>query len=170
MGMTPDQYFEAFVDPNRWDCHQMPGDIRRAFNAAVSTSHLADHYFTYHKRHNPEKVVSFDRVGQFVEHLVTQTNGSFRDIRSISNAYKHLYNSNGPSARFETINSCGSIERLQLHENNEIDEMEEEYVEGQDEESRLAVMFKRKDGTQSEFLSELDIVVDYLRDLIYDDA
>lgn len=170
MGMTPEQYLEAFVEPNRWDCHETPGDIRRAFNAAVSASHLADHYFTFYKRHNPEKVLPFDTLGRFVQYLVAQTNGSFRDIRSISNAYKHLYNSDGPSARFETINSCGSIERLELFENEGIEGMEEDFVEKEGEESRLAVVFMRKDGTRGEFLLKLDVVVDYLRDLTYDDA
>jgi hypothetical protein len=44
MGMTPYSFFEAFVEGNALDCHEDPGDVRRAFNAAVSASHVADQY------------------------------------------------------------------------------------------------------------------------------
>jgi len=90
MGMTPQQFFESFVEPNRWDYHETPGDIRRAFNAAVSASHLADHYFTYYKKYDSEKVKLHENIGKFVEFLSIETEGAFRDIRSMSNAYKHL--------------------------------------------------------------------------------
>lgn len=170
MGMTPAQYFEAFVDPNRWDCHESPGDIRRAFNAAVSASHLADHYFAYGKRHHPRKVESFDNIGKFVEYLCNETNGAFRDIRSVSNAYKHLYTSEGPTAKYESINSCGSIESLELSNSEDLLGMEEEYLKPRTEEARLSVIIKRKDGTQAEFLPLLDLVVNYFGDLINADA
>lgn len=91
--MTPDQFFEAFVRGNYEDCQQYPGCVRRAFNAAVSASHLADHYFTYWNKHDQSKVRGFKAIGEFVEDLSTNTDGCFRDIRSISNAYKHLYTS-----------------------------------------------------------------------------
>ncbi len=169
MGMTPEQYFEAFVDPNRLDCHEMPGDIRRAFNAAVSASHLADQYFEFNKRHNPERIVSYSKRSDFIAFLVDQTDGKFQDIRSMSNAYKHLYNANGPSAKYETINSCGSIERLEMQD-DDLAEIEEAYFEDREPESRATVVFKRKDGTKGEFLPILDAVVDYLRNLVDESA
>lgn len=170
MGMTPEQYFDAFVEPNYWDCLDMPADIRRAFNAAVSASHLADHYLIFHKRCSPEAVSSFSGIGEFVEFLAAETNGAFRDIRSTSNAYKHLYITEGPSARYESINSCGSIERLELPGDESFREIEEGYIELENQESRLAVVFKRRDGTNGEFLPSLEIVVKCFRGLIYPNA
>lgn len=170
MGMTPEQYFEAFVDPNRSDCHETPGDIRRAFNAAVSASHFADHYYTYYQKYDRERVKSYENIGKFVEFLSTETGGAFRDIRSMSNAYKHLYNTKGPSAKYESINSCGSIERLEIHGNDEIEEIEEGYLETENQESRLAVVFRRKDGTKDEFLPALETVLNYFEGLLYKHA
>jgi len=50
MGMTPVQLFESFFEGNLLDCHDVPGDIRRVFNATVAVSHFADQYFKYNKR------------------------------------------------------------------------------------------------------------------------
>ena len=69
MGMTPSEYFESFVEGNRFDCHSDPGCIRRAFNAAVAASHLADHFFTFNSRHKPQSITSFSSIGPLVEHL-----------------------------------------------------------------------------------------------------
>ena len=169
MGMTPDQFFEAFVEQNRWDCHENPGDIRRAFNAAVSASHLADHYFTFNKRHNPALVNQFKTIGAFIEHLSSKTNGGFRDIRSISNAYKHLYTDTG--AQYEThssVNSSGSIDAIKLLDDH-IDGMKEEFIEKTgDETVGLSVVFTRKDGSRVQFLPVLDSVVDYFTSIVFE--
>jgi len=61
--MTPDAYFEAFVQDNYSDYVENPGSVRRAFNAAVSASHLADHYFEYYKKNDPERVKDFQSLG-----------------------------------------------------------------------------------------------------------
>jgi len=111
MGMTPEEFLKAFVLGNYEDCLQYTGCVRRAFNAAVSASHLADHYFTYYKKHDQSKVKSFNKIGDFVEYLSNNTKGCFRDIRSISNAYKHLYTSKDPEkAVYSTISSTLAIE------------------------------------------------------------
>src|SRR5690554_6260173 len=128
MGMSPSQYFAAFVEPNSSDYRQYPGDIRLAFNAAISTSHFADHYFNFSKKHEPHRVAGFKTMGDFVEFLASETNGAFRDIRSMANAYKHLYNSDGPSAKYECINSCGSIEMLRIDGGDEIVELDDGVV------------------------------------------
>jgi hypothetical protein len=44
MGLTPVQFLESFVEGNAWDYKENPGCIRRAFNASVTASHLADLY------------------------------------------------------------------------------------------------------------------------------
>jgi hypothetical protein len=166
MGMTPEQYFEAFVEPNQWDCNDMPGDIRRAFNAAVSAAHLADHYFNFHRKHQTGEVQSFSGMGEFVEYLSKQTGGAFRDVRSISNAYKHLYNTEGPSAKYESINSCGSVCYVEIGGDDNLEDLEEHWVTEGDN-SRLAVVFTRKDGTKGEYLTALNVVISCLRELVY---
>ena len=170
MGMTPDQFFEAFVRGNYEDCQQYPGCVRRAFNAAVSASHLADHYFAYWQRHDQLKVKGFKAIGEFVEDLSTNTDGCFRDIRSISNAYKHLYTSIDPKkAVHSSISSTGAIESISLaDEDAGVKVLEEEWVgdeTGNNYESK--VVYTRKDGQQIEFFSTLDTVIKYWEMNIY---
>ncbi|QKK01305.1 MAG: hypothetical protein HND55_00780 [Pseudomonadota bacterium] len=170
MGMTPEQFLEAFVDQNRLDCHERPGDVRRGFNAAVSCSHLADHYFAYNKRHCPRKVAEFQTIGDIVEYLSEQTDGAFQDIRSVSNAYKHLYTGTGPFSRYSTVDSCGAIEGLTFTSDDQISEIHEEYLAEGKENSRSAVVVKRNDGSQFELLPALDKTVQVFFDLVYADA
>jgi hypothetical protein len=162
MGMNPDRFLEAFVQGNLWDCQDNPGDLRRAFNAAVSASHLADIFYEYNKRHEPGTVAPFARLGDFVEHLAKATSGDFRDLRSISNAYKHLYTA--PHLRVHsTVLSGGALERVRIEGNDvEVDELESDYEEkGGDEAGRVFVRFKRKDGSTAEFLPVLESFLDY---------
>lgn len=162
MGMNPDRFLEVFVQGNLWDCHDDPGDLRRAFNAAVSASHLADVYYEYNRRHDPAAVASFPRLRDFVEHLAMATSGDFRDLRSISNAYKHLYTA--PHRRVHsTVLSGGALERVRIEaEDVEVDELESDY-EGKsgDQAGRMFVRFKRKDGSTGEFLPVLQSFFDY---------
>ncbi|WP_111498113.1 hypothetical protein [Marinobacter bohaiensis] len=168
--MTPEQFLEAFVDQNRLDCHERPGDVRRGFNAAVSCSHLADHYLAYNKRHCPEKVVAFDTIGDLVNYLSEETEGAFRDIRSVSNAYKHLYTEVGPFSRHSTVNSCGAIEGGTFSSEDQIIEIHEEYLSEDKESVRSAVIIKRKDGSRFELLPALDKTVERFYDLVFADA
>jgi len=169
MGMTPNNFFEAFVEGNALDCHDEWGDVRRAFNAAISASHFADHYFQYCKRHKPAMVSGFQNIGDFVEHLCNETNGAFRDIRSIANAYKHLYtNPQGGDNAYSSVNSAGSISEVEFPEDEEIAMIEEDYETQKSKDSgRIRVVFKRKDGTKSEFLPVLDRVIDHFRTMLY---
>lgn len=164
MGMTPYQFFEAFVEPNFEDCFQHPGCVRRAFNAAVSASHLADHYFTYFESHDPSKIKGFKSLGKFVECLSHETDGCFRDIRSISNAYKHLYTSKDPKkAVHSSVSSTLAIESIELtDEDAEIKKIEEECPQAKTDNSLSSeVMYTKKDGEKLNFLSTLDKVVKY---------
>jgi len=115
MGMTPMQFFESFVKGNNDDCHENPGCVRRAFNASVAASHLADHYFTYNKNHEPALVSKFAALGNYVDHLSRQTGGAFRDIRSIANAYKHLYTDIDPKKiTYNSVSSPAAIESIEM--------------------------------------------------------
>lgn len=164
MGMTPYQFFESFVEGNYYDFLEHPGCVRRAFNAAVSASHLADHYFTYFEVHDPSQICGFKKIGDFVEHLIEQTNGSFRDIRSISNAYKHLYTSRDPKkAVYSSVSSTLAIESIELADKDtEVTKIKAEWFrDPKDDASRSKVVFTRKDGKQLEFLPTLDKVIKY---------
>lgn len=161
--MTPAEFFESFVEGNRFDCHNDPGCIRRAFNAAISASHLADQFFSFNKRHDPLLVSAFPNIGSYVEHLVLRTGGAFRDIRSIANAYKHLYtDSTSPLGAYSSVDSSGSIQSIDLSADQEFSGVHEDY--GRDQRS---VVFARKDGTTLEFIPVLDVVVDHWRIEIY---
>ena len=164
MGMTPEQFFEAFVRGNYEDCQQHPGCVRRAFNAAVSASHLADHHLAYYELHDPPRTKSFKSIGDYVEHLSRKTGGCFRDIRSISNAYKHLYTSRDPKkAVHSSVSSAGAIESITLeNEDEEVTEMEEKWErDPKDNSFKSKVIFTKKDGQQGEFLPTLEAVIQY---------
>jgi len=166
MGMSPSDYFESFVEGNLEDCHDNPGCVRRAFNAAVAASHLADHYFAFNSRHKPQVVAAYPTIGAFVAYLESQTGGAFRDIRSIANAYKHLYTDTDPRrAAQSNVNSSGSLDSIDLASDPELIHISEEYGTDQS-----AVVFRRKDGSSSELLPILDKFVDYWRKSIYDGA
>lgn len=170
MGMTPQQFLESFVDPNLCDCESQPGDVRRAFNAAVSASHLADHYFKYHHRHNPHVVQGFSDLGSFIANLDLATGGAFKDIRSIANAYKHLYTGDGRLAKFSSVDSCGSIECIEFESDCGLSIIQEELIEFGEGPAPSRVMFSRKDGSRGEYLPTLRTAVEHLRDLVYKNA
>jgi hypothetical protein len=69
MGMTSEQFLESFVEWNRADCSDRPGDTRRGFNANVFGSHLADHGFFHAKRCQPDFFAQFHTRGEF-SHLL----------------------------------------------------------------------------------------------------
>ncbi len=169
MGMTPDEFFWAFVLGNYKDYRDYPGSVRRAFNVAVSASHLADHYFTYSKKHNPSVVSDYEKIGDFIEHLINETDGLFRDIRSVSNVYKHLYtDSSSRSSIHSSISSTGAIEEMNISgEDVEIKMLEEHwYPETEDDRFKSKVVYTRKDGQTIEFLSVIERVIDYWNKLI----
>lgn len=169
LGMTPEEYFESFVLGNYEDCQQNTGCVRHAFNAAISASHLADHYFTYNQKYDPTKVRSFKKIGDFIEHLSNKTTGCFRDIRSISNVYKHLYESNNPKeAVYSSISSTGAIEFISFDDKNaEVQKIEEQNAQQSKFNSfKSKVVYTRKDGQQIDFLPTIDKVIKFWETLL----
>jgi hypothetical protein len=166
MKMTPDDFFVLFVEGNSEDYFLNSGCIRQAFNAAVSASQLADHYYKYNKKHNPAKVNSFNRIGDFVEYVSLNTNGCFRDIRSIANAYKHLYTLDDPKmAIYTTIGSPGAFESISfLDKKAKIKEIKEELTEDL---TTSKVVFTRIDGQKIDFPNTLETVIDFWKVLLY---
>ena len=115
MSLIPSDYFLAFVLENLDDCKESPWCLRRAFNASVSAAHMADHYFAYNARNNPRQVAAWKSAEAFVKHVVKETNGAFADIRSISNAYKHLYESPKRGGQHHwTVASGGSVASVEF--------------------------------------------------------
>jgi hypothetical protein len=164
MGMTPMEYYDAFVLANYYDCIDNPGCVRRAFNAAVSSSHLADHYWTYWKKNDPSKISAFNTIGDFVQDLSHNTGGCFRDIRSIANAYKHLYTSTNPKkSAFSSIASTGAIESIIFNDESlEVNDIEESFSrESGGTEIKSKVVYTCKDGQQKYFMNSLEIFINY---------
>lgn len=170
MGMQPEQYFESFVEGNFEDFRENPSCIRKAFNAAVSASHLADNFFEFNKRHNPDLVSQFDALGDFVKYLNKETNDAFKDIRGIANAYKHLYADTKKHFKAHaTVLSGGAIESITFEgpDAELIKIMDEFENETSTQEMRAFVQFTRKDGTKAEMLPVLKCVVDFWFNFIY---
>lgn len=162
MGMTPDRYLYSLVEGNLEDYRAQPGNLRRAFNAVVAVSHLADTYFAYQSRHNPSSVSSFQNFGSFLEHLNEDTEGAFRDVRSIANVYKHLYTAPEYLAH-ATVLSGGALVEVRVDgDGSEIAELDADYEDGQDGSyGREFVRFTRKDGSEEELLPTLEKVLKY---------
>jgi hypothetical protein len=159
MGMTPSDFFESFVEGNYDDCLENPGCVRRAFNAAVAASQMADNYFTFHSRHNPASIAAFPTIGQFVKHISQKTCGAFQDIRSIANAYKHLYTDTNCHS---SVDSSGAIASIELQDDSDFPKVEEDC-----EADTSKVVFTRRDASKLEFLPALDRVVSYWREVIH---
>lgn len=160
ISMTPDQYFDSFVLGNYNDFIERPNCIRRGFNAAIAASHMADHYFEYYKRNDPAKVSKFNTIGDYVNYVSRKTFGHFNDIRSIANAYKHLYTRKNIQS---TIDSAGRIELLQVK-----GEDVSEVALGHTEVTKpMSVVFTRKTGKQFELLPVLKSVVDFWQKELY---
>lgn len=155
--MTPQLYYEAFAMGNYEDFKANPNNIRCAFNAAISASHLADHYFTYYKKNESQRVKVYNKIGDYVEHISSKTKGYFRDIRSIANAYKHLYTGeNKQFADYSSISSAGTIETVQIVD-KEIKEISE--IPLSDKSNGLNVVYTKKSNEQVVFTVALEYVM-----------
>lgn len=164
MGMKPEDFFEAFVRGNYEDFRQHPGCLRRAFNAAVSASHLADHLYEYSKVHEPAKMAQFRGIPDYVDQLAESTGSCFRNIRSIANAYKHLYTAKArDKGVHSSVSSAGVIESIRWDdENAELREAKPDgFKDSKDGDLKEKVVFTTKDGIQLDFLPELEAVIKY---------
>lgn len=164
MSMTPEDYYEAFTLGNHEDFKENSGCVRRAFNAAIAASHLADHYFSYYKKQDPCRVSMYKKVGDYVKHISNKTNGCFRDIRSIANAYKHLYTGNKKShANNSSISSAGTIETVQFIDK----EIEQVSYDPTQKNTSEYVVYTKKSGEQLKFMPALEAVIDFWQGELY---
>jgi len=166
MGMTPDEFLDTFVDGNLSDYQKEPGDIRRAFNAALSAAHAADNIFNYGRRHNAVLVEGFGGIGEFVDYLSNLSDGAFLDIWSIANAHKHLYTSRVKA----TVGSGGALYSVTFEDDPNMATVELDRPGAGSANGHSCVMFTRKDGTRIAFLPVLERAVQCLRQAVYDCA
>lgn len=154
--MTPDMFFSAFVEGNAEDYFSEPSSVRKAFNVSIAASHMADQYFEYYKRHKPEVLADLGTFGDFIQFISNKTDGAFRDIRSISNVYKHLYSdSNKRRDQYSVIDSNGAIDTITLTEDDR--ELESIYCDYQNS----TVCFTRKSSDVINFGPQIKRVVDF---------
>lgn len=163
--MTPEDFYEAFMigNYNEYNCDS--SSVMKAFNSAVAASHLADCYYNYHKANNPEQIQEYPNLSDFIEFINNKTNYYFKDIRSISNAYKHLYTGlREDYARHSSISSSGTIETI-VFENEEIKQLEEGFSKNIEPETK--VVYTRKNGEQVNFLHAIEQVKEFWDNLFY---
>ncbi len=156
--MTPEEYYEAFALGNFYDFIADQSSVMRAFNAAVAASHLADCYYNFYKKNNPERVSSCTKLEYFLDYISINTNNYFRDINSIANAYKHLYPRDKKHPEFSTISSAGTIESIILI-NEEVKQVYEESVGKKVTE--YIVCYTRKTGEQIQFKQAIETVINF---------
>ena len=162
--MTPDEFLTTFVEGNYEDFAEKPESIRRAFNAVVAASHMADHYFEYTKRHEPAKVDKYKKLDDYIQYLFQSAGENFRDIRSIANAYKHLYIKSHWS-----ISSAGSIDCVQFKSKTcSVEAVEQDWGSSPEIESTTTkVIYRRRNGTQGDLLQALTQARDFWLNELY---
>jgi hypothetical protein len=162
--MTPYEFYEAFAIGNYNEFIEEPSSVMRAFNSAVAASHLADCFFNYNKVHNPELIQDFQNLSEFIQFINEKTNNYFKDIRSISNAYKHLYTGlREEYARHSSISSAGTIEAI-VFEDEEIKQLSEELKD--ENKSEIMVIYTRKTGKQIHFITAIKTVIEFWETMI----
>jgi hypothetical protein len=107
--MTPWEYYDEFVNPNFHDFENARGDLRMAFNAAVSAFQLGDHFYRYFRRNDPRIVERWKdtrALHQYLRHIEP----AFGTVQSVATAYKHLYLA---AAHYDT-SSPGAVRAVTL--------------------------------------------------------
>jgi hypothetical protein len=156
MGMTPDKFFQGFVEMDHDDWREEPSDIRRAFHAAVSASHLADHYYRYHARRDEAFAGRYRTLGDFRKALA-QRAPLFKVIQDMANAYKHLY-----TYATCSIASGGSIESMQSSGGT----IEQDWPDAPADVTG-GVIIRRRDKSVVRFNEAIDAVIQMWRSVMY---
>ena len=163
--MTPENFHIAFMIGNYNEFICDSSSVMKSFNSAVAASHLADCYYNYYKANNPELIQEYPNLSDFIEFINNKTDYYFRDIRSISNAYKHLYTGTKKEyARYSSISSSGTIETI-VFENEEIRQLEEDFSKNREPE--MKVVYTRKSGEQINFINAIEQVKKFWDNLFY---
>jgi len=163
--MTPEEYYEAFALGNYNDFIENRSSVMKAFNSSVAASHLADCYYNYNKINNSGLVNKYNSLTDFIKFINQETNNYFKDIRSISNAYKHLYTGlNKDLANYSSISSAGTIEAI-VFQDEEINQISEEPLN--ENSPDLIVVYTIKTGDTIQFEKAIKAVIDFWENMIY---
>lgn len=171
MKMTPEDFLTSIVEPNVNDFAADPGSITKCFNAALAASHMADIWFEYNKRHAPDllklRLGARVAIGSVVELVSAKTAGRFREVRSIANAYKHLYtDSTTRHGEHACIDSCGAIESVVLKDGH-LEHLYDESGEAGAVGNEPRVVFTRRDGTRRDALEAVRVVSAFWHDFLF---
>lgn len=157
--MTPDEFFEGFVLEDHGDWKNEPHSIRKAFHSAVSAFHLADHYFRYYKRRNQNFSTKYSTLDSYQNALKHRT-PSFKVIRDMATAYKHLYPEGNCS-----ILSGGSIEWI-TYGNQKIVQA---FLDSDGHEHIDGIVIRRKDSSVVDFTAAIEDVIEMWRKIMEGD-
>jgi Fe-S-cluster formation regulator IscX/YfhJ len=115
-------------------------------------------------------VSGFNTIGEYVNYASEKTVGAFRDVRSIANAYKHLYTDIDPKkTNYNTISSPAVVESIEIHNDAVgINLISTEFAPGSTMQEKVS--FTRIDGSKSEFLPVMNAVVEFWKNEIYKNA
>jgi hypothetical protein len=161
MGMNPYDFYASFVLPNFQDFCEEEHDVRKAFNAVVSVSHMTDNYYFYFKRYDPDKVASFKDIREFKAYL-SQKAKYFNDIQSISEAYKHLYTKRNKP--YVTIESGGAVTSMKIQAGNVVGLEIGGYC-GNDN-GKIVVIYETKDRKKLRLKVGLTKMVDFWQNML----
>lgn len=157
--MNPHKYYEIFLRPNYEDFSADEGNVRKAFNAAISIVHMTDNYFNYFKKQGDSKTSSYENLRDFQIYL-SRCSPYFNDVQSIANAYKHLYPNSGND--YVTVSSGGAVSAI------EVGEGDITTIDGlvKDDSGNFIVVYRKKDGAAVRLKTALDEVIKVWEGLI----
>lgn len=117
--MTPGDFFYGFLyeEYQDWDrdSSQQCQSLRKAFSLSIMLGHMADHFYKYHEKRNTEFRSMFPSFeSSFLPEAYNRC-PNLKIIRSMSNAFKHLYTYNS-----QAVSSGGSVEIITSHDKSEV--------------------------------------------------
>lgn len=156
MKITPYDYFKNFIIDNYEDFKKESSSLRKAFNTVVPSSQLADIIYNYYYQRNNNLERQYPTIGSYIKKINNKTNYLFRDIRSIANAYKHLYTGiEDKYSKYSSISSMGTIELISL-EDNFIQEISKEH-----EKKMNIIIYTRKNGDKKKLEGALSHIIKF---------
>lgn len=156
MGMTPELFFNTFVEGNYDDYAAHPDDARRAFNVAVAASHLADHCYAFWTLHDHSMISNYPQLRDYLDYAARSTEGRFWHIRGLANAYKHLYVTEVKA----DIDSAGrlSVEMINAPGDDCVSGLDHAWDAG------FALVYTTRDGQRFLFTETIDEVMRFWRE------
>lgn len=157
-GMKPWEFYETFVVGNHTDWQNEPYSVRLAFNLAVAAFHLADHYFRYFEKQNPDFVRRHGKDDdglRSVQAALIKKQPYFKVIRDMANAYKHLYTRASCS-----IASGGAIEYVEFDGNK---------IAPDSDDGNYKIVIHHRDGRITKFSEAIEGVMRMWDEILYAD-